>query len=557
MKITLKISHRFVLLLILLVVSFSIYGILSFKTLNHLKVNGPVYQRIVEGKDLIGDILPPPEYIIESYLTSLQLAEVSSDERKQLIEKLTTLKKEYDERHEFWGKANLENALKDQLAVADKPVKEFYRITFDQFIPALEKDDKNSVKTALVNMKQHYNLHRQAINRLVDMTIKRNEADEANARDEIFKSSVIMLAILLGAISVMSIFLFFIARNLLRQLGGEPFYAADVVGQIASGNLATHIDIKSGDGASLLFSIKAMRNSLTDIIAQVRSGTDTIATASRQIASGNLDLSSRTEQQAGALEETASSIEELTSTVKQNADNAQQANKLAISASEIAQQGGSVISQVIDTMGSINDSSKRIVDIIAVIEGIAFQTNILALNAAVEAARAGEQGRGFAVVASEVRSLAQRSAGAAKEIKSLIDVSVEKVDAGAKLVDKAGATMQAIVDSIKSVTDIVGEISAASQEQTSGIDQINRAITQMDTVTQQNAALVEEAAAASQAMQDQAGYLSQVVSVFKIGETGTPIEVSLHVMTCPTQDALENASIYQKALTMTDGRTFR
>jgi methyl-accepting chemotaxis protein len=229
-----------------------------------------------------------------------------------------------------------------------------------------------------------------------------------------------------------------------------------------------------------------------------------------------MDLSSRTEQQASSLEETASSMEELTSTVQQNADNARQANELALSASQVAQKGGAVVSQVVDTMASINDSSKKIVDIIGVIDGIAFQTNILALNAAVEAARAGDQGRGFAVVATEVRNLAQRSASAAKEIKTLIGDSVEKVDIGAKLVDQAGVTMEEIVASVKRVTDIMGEITSASREQTSGIEQINQAISQMDQVTQQNAALVEEAAAAAASLQDQAGTLSQVVSVFKL-----------------------------------------
>jgi methyl-accepting chemotaxis protein len=268
----------------------------------------------------------------------------------------------------------------------------------------------------------------------------------------------------------------------------------------------------------------------------VRTGTDTIAAASSQIASGNLELSSRTEQQAGSLEETASSMEEMTSTVKQNADNARQANQLAISASEVAVKGGAVVSQVVDTMDSINASSKKIVDIIGVIDGIAFQTNILALNAAVEAARAGEQGRGFAVVASEVRNLAQRSAAAAKEIKILIGDSVEKVDIGAKLVDQAGSTMQAVVESIKSVTDIMGEITAASQEQTSGIDQINQAITQMDQVTQQNAALVEEAAAAAGALQDQAGSLAQVVSVFTMNSTHAAVVAPLQAARRPAKN---------------------
>jgi len=259
-----------------------------------------------------------------------------------------------------------------------------------------------------------------------------------------------------------------------------------------------------------------MNDGLVKSVSQVRTGIDTIATASSQIAAGNLDLSSRTEEQASSLEETASSMEELTSTVKQNADNARQANQLAVSASGVAEKGGAVVSRVVDTMEDINASAKKIVDIIGVIDGIAFQTNILALNAAVEAARAGEQGRGFAVVASEVRNLAQRSAAAAKEIKTLIGDSVDKVELGSKLVEEAGVTMDEVVQSVRHVTDIMSEIMAASQEQSAGIEQVNQAIGQMDQVTQQNAALVEEAAAAAESLNEQAAKLAEAVSVFKL-----------------------------------------
>ena len=262
--------------------------------------------------------------------------------------------------------------------------------------------------------------------------------------------------------------------------------------------------------------MRILRDSLVDIIGQVRTGSKTIAQASAEIAAGNLNLSGRTEQQAGTLEETASSMEELTGTVKKNAEHARQANQLALSASQVAVKGGDVVAEAVTTMTSINASSKRIVDIIGVIDGIAFQTNILALNAAVEAARAGEQGRGFAVVASEVRNLAQRSAAAAKEIKTLIGDSVDKIDTGTKLVNEAGATMLDIVDSVKRVTDIMSEISSASAEQTSGIEQVNVAIGTMDAVTQQNAALVEQAAAAADALETQAAHLARVVGVFRL-----------------------------------------
>ncbi|MFJ3055193.1 methyl-accepting chemotaxis protein [Herbaspirillum sp. NPDC087042] len=351
----------------------------------------------------------------------------------------------------------------------------------------------------------------------MDEIIKVNDAGSARsdkAADEVFQSAIRWIGVLLALIVVIAFGLaIMVARAVARPLNE----AVAVAERVAQGDLTVQIRATSTDETGMLMhSLRAMNDSLLKIVAEVRTGTDTISTASQEIASGNLDLSSRTEEQAGSLEETASAMEELTSTVKQNADNARQANQLAASASDIASQGGEVVSQVVQTMEGITESSNRIADIITVIDGIAFQTNILALNAAVEAARAGEQGRGFAVVASEVRSLAQRSAAAAKEIKQLIDDSVEKVGAGSQLVERAGSTMSEVVASVRRVTDVVAEISAASHEQSTGIEEINRAITQMDEVTQQNAALVEEAAAAAQSLQDQAGRLSDVVSVFKI-----------------------------------------
>ncbi|WP_313174758.1 methyl-accepting chemotaxis protein [Massilia sp.] len=304
-----------------------------------------------------------------------------------------------------------------------------------------------------------------------------------------------------------------VSRSIVRPLGR----AVEVAQTVAAGDLRTRIEVTSNDETGqLLRALKDMNASLKQIVSKVRSGAETISVASDEIATGNMDLSSRTEQQAGALEETASSMEELTSTVKQNADNARQASQLAISACDVALKGGDVVERAVTTMASISESSKQIVDIIGVIDGIAFQTNILALNAAVEAARAGEQGRGFAVVASEVRNLAQRSATAAKEIKALIGDSVERVEAGSVLVNETGTTMTEIVASVKRVMDIMAEISAASVEQGAGIEQINIAVTEMDTTTQQNAALVEEAAAAAQALREQTAALNEVVGVFKL-----------------------------------------
>ncbi|SFL90394.1 methyl-accepting chemotaxis protein [Rugamonas rubra] len=307
-----------------------------------------------------------------------------------------------------------------------------------------------------------------------------------------------------------------IKRVLLKQLGGEPAYAADIANKIARGDLGIGVDIKQDDKSSLLFAIKTMRDSLASIVGQVREGTESIRSASSEIASGNEDLASRTALQSESLEKIATAMEELTSTVKQNANNAHQANALAQSASSVSQQGGEVMVQVTETMESINDSSKKIVDIISVIDGIAFQTNILALNAAVEAARAGEQGRGFAVVATEVRNLAQRSAAAAKEIKTLINDSVDKVGSGSALVQQAGTTMQEVVASVQRVREIMGEISVASAEQSSGIEQVNGAIGQMDSMTQQNTALVEEASSAALELREQASSLAEVVGLFNL-----------------------------------------
>ncbi|QYF95795.1 MCP four helix bundle domain-containing protein [Massilia sp. PAMC28688] len=405
---------------------------------------------------------------------------------------------------------------------------------------ALSREGKHEEAKALVQgaAQQKFNDANAILTKLSDLNQAGGSA-ASHQGDELYAGARTAVMVLLAAAVALGVMLaLFISRALVRQLGGEPGYAAAVAGKIAAGDLSAEVLVAASDNSSMMLAMKQMRDSLSRIVGDVRSGTDTIATASSQIACGNLDLSARTEEQASSLEETASSMEELTSTVKQSADNARQANSLATTASEVASKGGAVVAQVVDTMGEINASSRKISDIISVIDGIAFQTNILALNAAVEAARAGEQGRGFAVVATEVRNLAQRSAAAAKEIKILIGDSVEKVDTGSKLVSQAGETMNEIVDSVRRVTDIMGEILSAAQEQTMGIEQINEAISQMDQVTQQNAALVEEAAAASQSMQEQSATLAQTVSVFKLASrqaqvTATPAPAARAISPAP------------------------
>ena len=409
---------------------------------------------------------------------------LDGDEERALFNRITELRKAYT--------SAKERAIK---AKAGGDTEEAERILNQEYIPTSEAYEGKQAE--LVKMQQDR----------IDAIAK--DIDNASRNSARAIMIVAGVAVLFGAVCA-----WVLANAIVRPIR----QAVEVAEKVAGGDLTQHIDASGTcETGALLRALRHMNDGLVAIVSQVRSGTDTIATASAEISAGNMDLSSRTEQQAGSLGTTASTVEELTGTVRQNADNARQASQLSIAASEIATQGGAVVDQVVQTMGAINDSSKKIVDIISVIDGIAFQTNILALNAAVEAARAGEQGRGFAVVAGEVRTLAQRSAAAAKEIKALIVDSVSKVEDGTKLVDQAGMTMSEVVDSIRKVSDIVAEIASASGEQSAGIEQVNKAIADMDSSTQHNAALVEESAAAATALRDQADKLAEVVSLFHIG----------------------------------------
>ncbi len=418
--------------------------------------------------------------------------------------------------------------------------------TMNKALDELEAAASVSIREALANVRPHVNEYASNAHKLVDAALAGQvDATQRHAFDASFatleadleklsavvedgasgsvqqKAALYVWAKtwLTGAIlfsgALIVLFAMAFARSTLRRLGAEPVVLRDFAQRIADGALNARIEGAIADN-SVAGAMVRMRDTLAGAVRKIRGSAEEVASASAQIAQGNGDLSSRTEQQAGALEETAASMEQLSGTVKQNADNARQANELAHSASTVASKGGQVVGQVVQTMKGINDSSKKIADIISVIDGIAFQTNILALNAAVEAARAGEQGRGFAVVASEVRSLASRSAEAAREIKSLITASVERVEQGTSLVDQAGATMSEVVNSIKRVTDIMDEISNASSEQSAGVVQVGQAITQMDQATQQNAALVEQSAAAAQSLRVQAEQLIQAVAVFKV-----------------------------------------
>jgi methyl-accepting chemotaxis protein-1 (serine sensor receptor) len=454
----------------------------------------------------------------------MTIAESMNGDPAIVTKKMDDVEKRIGEINKSWEHYAASSLTANEKQLAETTLENLKKFLAEGLKPAIAAQRNMNVQQAMEIMQGPMSTNYASLQQQIDALIKL-QLDIAKTEFEhtqnvystvrIISVSAIVLGVLLASM---------IGFWLIRAISSPLEKAVRIAKSVAAGDLAQNIEVRSGDETGqLMQALKDMNESLVHTIGQVRMGTETIGVASREIASGNADLSARTESQASSLEETASSMEELTSTVKQNAENAKQANQLVVSASDVAMRGGQVVGQVVDTMGSIKDSSRKIVDIIGVIDGIAFQTNILALNAAVEAARAGEQGRGFAVVASEVRNLAQRSAGAAKEIKSLISDSVEKVDAGSKLVDEAGKTMDEIVTSVKHVADIMNEITAASQEQSSGIAQVNQAITQMDAMTQQNAALVEQAAAAAESMQSQAGTLAQAVAVFRL-QGGTDFE---------------------------------
>ncbi|MFZ6770777.1 methyl-accepting chemotaxis protein [Undibacterium sp. Di26W] len=513
MKTTLKAKMLAIFgLMVMLIISIGVIGLYGINASNNsLKT---VYEDRTIALEQVSDI--DRQLLRNRYLVLQALANPSPENMKKGADSIVADNVTIDK---IWAQYVATYMTPQEKILADQFARD--RTAYDKnfiepVIKALRDGNADQVKElaqAADKDKDEINQTISALRKL-QVDVAKFEYESASASYAVIRIIVILSVVLGTGIALTAGML--LIRNIYRQLGGEPAYAADVVRQIAGGDLAMEVRLNANDDSSLLSAMSGMKNTLANTVSNIRQSTDTIATASSQIAAGNMDLSSRTEQQASSLEETASSMEELTSTVQHNGDNARQANQLAVSASAVAQQSGRVVTQVVQTMGQIHESSKKIVDIISVIDGIAFQTNILALNAAVEAARAGEQGRGFAVVASEVRNLAQRAAGAANEIKALINDTVEKVNAGSILVNQAGGTMDEVVTSIKRVTDLMAEITAAGTEQENGIQQINQAVSEMDNVTQQNAALVEEAAAAASSLEDQALQLVELVSVFKL-----------------------------------------
>jgi len=456
-------------------------------------------------------------HIVSRVIRSLALISdqaVYERERKKIV----AAREEYDKAFDALKKMSLDREGQDFVVQIEK-YRDLARPKNNQFLEMVKTDKEQSVVFLLDIANPATALWQDSLHQFITLQREKSKQDEITAAKEY--SDLRLIIILFSLLAVVSSIVIgtLITRSLLRQLGAEPNYVRDVARQIATGDLTVEIDVGNANPDSLIFAINAMRDNLELIVAKVAQGAETISNAAQEISVGNADLAMRSEKQAGAIEETASSMEELTATVRHNEDNSRQANQLAASASDVASQGGKMVTEVIVTMNSISESSKKIIDIISVIDGIAFQTNILALNAAVEAARAGEQGRGFAVVASEVRNLAQRSAVAAKEIKTLINDTVEKVGAGAKKVDEAGRIIEDVVTSVRKVSDVISEISAANTEQTAGLNQINQAIIQLDESTQQNSSLVEEAAAASQALNEQSMALRSLVDSFTLKQT--------------------------------------
>lgn len=542
----LKLSHRFLILIVVFVAGLAIYGGWSFKALTDLKVNGELYQRIVQGKDLVADILPPPEYILESYLTALQLAsETNKSEQQQLIEKLTSLKRDYDTRFEFWRKENLSDEVRDTfLTKAHDPAVAFFNIVFNKLVPAVQRADSAAASASLADAKAVYEVHRKAIDHVVELMNQRTAADELSARTEVQTTTYHLMLIFALAIVGSIAVAITIARGVLADLGGEPSYAREIVQQIADGDLTCHINVAAQHGDSMMASIKEMQISLGQLVSKINTNAESVSASAHQLVTAANQVSTSASIQSQATSSVAAAVEELSVSIEQVSNNAMSAKSIATESGLSAAQGGEQARDATDEMLRITDAvnetgvhmnalgedAKNISHIAEVIKAVADQTNLLALNAAIEAARAGDQGRGFAVVADEVRNLAQRTAKSAQEITAMIDnIQTRTSDAsasmnagsqrmahGVELVRNAGESMQQIGVSSTRVIDAVGDISHALVEQKYASNEIAESIERAAQITAENSAAVIEIASSAQSLEHLAGSLRQSVAGFKV-----------------------------------------